>query len=392
MTSSMAVSEREAWLTLATTAGVGPETFYALLAALGSATEILRHAAAGRLRRELALATTGDETRRRLPAPTLNAIEHWPDTAGSRLKRIGELGLWSSTPLDADYPVSLLELDPPPPFLLGSGEREVLAWSRAVAVVGTRRPTPGGRWLAARISQRLVECQASVVSGLAIGIDGVAHATTIERGGRTLAVIGGGHDNPGPRAHERLRESILASGGAIVSEHAPDVAPTKGTYPRRNRIIAALAEATVVVEAPARSGALITARHALELGRPVFAAPGRVGEWATAGTLALLRETPARVLAGVDELIDDLGYLAAPVAAVAADPADQGGSAAVSLLSGAERAVADRVRRAPVGLDGLVADTGLAPSVVAGAVTLLLMRGWLQPVGPAYVAAGPLLR
>jgi DNA processing protein len=375
--------EREAWIVLATTDGVGPLTMAALIARHGKASAVLEIVARGRG------ASLG------LPAPARTRLEAWPTDGLQHLRDIERLGLWTVTPLDGDYPPRLLDLDPPVPLLVGLGERDALSAARPVAIVGTRRPTPAGRWLTAQVATRLVECRALVVSGLAVGIDGVAHATTIDRGGRTLAVIGGGHEHPGPRAHAPLRRRIVAGGGAIVSEYAPRVEPTKGTYPRRNRIIAALAEQTVVIEAPARSGALITAHHALAIGREVYVAPGRVGEWSMAGSLALLRETPARVLAGVDELTEDLGFFE-----VAADEAADDGAVtepgtaagALTLLGGAERTVAERLRRAPAGLDVLVSDTGLPPAVVSGAVTLLLMRGWLQPIGPAYMAAGPLLR
>ncbi len=126
-----------------------------------------------------------------------------------------------------------------------------------------------------------------------------------------MAVIGGGLPDAGPRAHAALARSIRDGGGAIVGEHPPDTVPTQGTFPRRNRIISGLSVATVVIEAPIASGSLITARHALEQGRAVFAAPGRPSDPATAGCLALLRETPARPLVGIAELMLDLGLTAA---------------------------------------------------------------------------------
>ena len=232
-----------------------------------------------------------------------------------------------------------------------------------------------------------------VVSGVAVGIDGAAHAATLAAGGRTIGVIGGGHHHPGPRAHRDLRRQIADTGGALISEHHPSVVPTQGTYPRRNRVIAALGDGTVVIEAPRVSGALITAHIALELGRPVLAAPGRIGEWSTDGCLRLLRETPARPLVGLDELIVDLGLDrdAVPAAQAANGAAALSSTAALAMLAGAELSVARRVRRAPAGLDALVDDTGLPPSVVSSAVTLLLLRGWIEAVGPAYLPAGPLL-
>jgi DNA processing protein len=210
-------------------------------------------------------------------------------------------------------------------------------------------------------------------------------------------VIGGGHNFPGPRAHQLLRDQVVANGGVIISEYHPDSKPRRGTFPRRNRIIAALSDAVIVVEAPVRSGALNTAAHALGLGRPVFVAPGRVGDWSVAGALTLLRDTPARPLVGLDELIEDLGYFASSVStADGAQPTADGArpapsrEAAIASLGAAEQAVARRLAQGPAGLDLLVAETGFGPQVVSSAVTFLLMRGWAHAVGPAFVAAGPL--
>jgi DNA processing protein len=304
------------------------------------------------------------------------------------MAKLAELDLWTLTSLDNDYPPPLRDLDPPPAVIHGSGDRSLLFRSRLVAIVGTRRPTPGGRDLAGRIARRLVDHGAVIVSGLAVGIDGAAHAAVVERASPTIGVIGGGHLNPGPRAHERLRREVVATGGAIISEHYPTVHARHGTYPQRNRIIAALSEATIVIEAPRVSGAINTANHATALGRDVYVAPGRIGEWAYAGSLRLLRDSPTKPLIGIDELIDDLGYLKPDIFA------GQPPSAAplLSSLSPAERAVAERLKVAPAGLDTLVAETGLPPGAISSAVTLLMLRGWAQSIGPAYAAAGPLAR
>ena len=301
------------------------------------------------------------------------------------------MGLWTLTPLDADFPTRLRDLPEPPLVLHGLGNRAALHAPRTVGVVGTRRPTPGGRALTSKIVARLVEWDATVVSGLAIGIDGAAQAATLERTGSTIGVIGGGHRFPGPRAHQQLRDEVIANGGAVISEHHPDDHPTLGTFPRRNRIIAALSDALIVVEAPTRSGAISTASHALALGRPVFVAPGRVGDWSVAGALKLLRDTPARLIVGLDELIADLGYPDQTVApSGSGQPAATSRDAALAVLGAAERAVARRLTHGPASLDLLVQETGYAPQVVSSAVTFLLMRGWAHAVGPAFVAAGPL--
>ena len=375
--------------------GIGDEIFARLLVAFGSAAQALLAADEGRVDTWLA-ERRRIEGRPPFGAPTLVQLRDVAgDPQGTVLDALASRGLWTLTALDADYPARLRDLDPAPLVINGLGDARALRAGRAVAVVGTRRPTPAGRSLAARVAARLVECRAVVVSGLAVGIDGAAHAATLEQSGTTVAVIGAGHNFPGPRAHARLRDEIVAHGGALVSEHHPSVEPRKGTYPRRNRIIAALGDATIVVEAPRHSGARITAALALELGRPVFIAPGRVGDWATAGSLALLRETPARPLVGLDELAEDLGYLEESRPEVSPDRAAvsaTGVEPALDMLGPAERAIARRLCQGPVGLDTLVVDTGLAPAVVSSAMTFLLLRGWANVAGPAYIAAGPLAR
>jgi DNA processing protein len=387
--SSAAADERQAWIALASVTGIGEEWMSTLLASFGSARATLAAAGEGSLGR-----WSAERRRDGLPAlgqPVLAGIARAARDPAERLAGIAAAGLWTLTPFDESYPTRLRDLDPPPAVIHGWGDPAVLDTPRMVALVGTRRPTPAGRLLAARVAARLVENETVVVSGLAVGIDGVGHAATVEHGGRTVAVIGAGHGRPGPRAHLQLRQAIVDGSGAIVGEHHPEVRPTRGTYPRRNRIIAALADAVIVVEAPLRSGALITAHRALELDRPVFVAPGRVGEWATAGALTLLRETPARVLVGLDELVADLGYLGPAAAGRSLSVVAGAREPALATLGPTERRVAERLCRGPAGLDLLVVDTGLPPAVVSGAVTLLMLRGWLQPVGPAYVPAGPLL-
>jgi len=382
-------AERQAWIALASVDRVGEETLGLLIAEFRSAQQVLAAALDGTLAR-WNLERGKILGRVPIPAPTMTGIDTVAHDPRPKLDAIASVGLWTFTSLDVDYPTRLRDLDPPPAVIHGFGDRTVLSRPRAVAVVGTRRPTPAGRVLATRIAGRLVECGAVVVSGLAVGIDGAAHAAAVERGAPTVGVIGAGHRRPGPRAHERLRDEILAAGGALISEHHPSVGATKGTYPRRNRIIAALGDATIVVEAPRRSGALITASRALELGRPLFVAPGRIGDWAVAGSLALLRETPAQLIAGLDELIEDLGYLA-PVAGEGATGSATR-SAALDMLGATERAVAQLLSEGPAGLDLLVAETGLPPGAISSAVTMLLIRGWAQSLGPAYIAAGPLAR
>lgn len=384
-------AERAAWIELASTSGIGDELFVRLVETFGSAAGALEATRDGRLdawnaeRRKV-------EGRPPITRPVRERLAVTATQPGSKLAALAELGLWTFTPLDADYPPRLRDLDPLPLTIHGLGDPDLLFAPRCVAVVGTRRPTVAGRALTTRICARLVEAGAVVVSGLAVGIDGAAHAATVEHAGRTVAVIGAGHRLAGPRAHARLLREIVDRGGAVISEHHPDTKPTLGTFPRRNRIIAALGDATIVVEAPAISGALITARLALDMGRPLFVAPGRVGDWSVTGSLRLLRDSPARPIVGMDELLGDLGYLEPPAPAQERHTATSGPQSALAMLGSSEQAIARRLLEGPAGLDTLVAATGLPPAVASSAVTLLQMRGWVQPVGSAYMVAGALAR
>ena len=269
---------------------------------------------------------------------------------------------------------------------------------RAVAIVGTRRPTAIGRNTAARIADAVAGLGATVVSGLAMGIDGAAHAAAIGADAPTIAVIGGGHDRLYPAAHRGLARRIVDGGGAVLSEFAPETAPSRGTFPRRNRIISGLADATVVVEAGARSGALTTAAWALEQGRDLFIVPGRLDDPSVAGCLAFLREggPDARIVAGIPELLDDLGLVG--VAPHAKASADRGGheaegastEAVLVSLPPVARAIAREVVAGRTSVDELVTATGLGGATVLGAITALEVRGLLVETFGRYRAAGPL--
>jgi DNA processing protein len=378
--------ERTAWVALAAAPGVGPVTFQRFLVLHGSARAALD--AVGAMSHRSADRTLASELGMR-PRPGLAAsLRRAAADPESPLRRVADLGGWVLTPLDAAFPPKLQALEEPPLVIYGLGSPLSLQASRSVAVVGTRRATGSGRMLASRIGARLAQAGAIVVSGLAVGIDAAAHAGTLDAGGQTIAVVGSGLDDPGPRAHRRLMSAIAAH-GAVITELAPGVAPSRGTFPRRNRIISALAAGTIVVEAPARSGALITARHALEQGRPLLVAPGRPLDPAVAGCLALLRETPARPLVGLDEMLVDLAL---------EDPAPSSGPsarlsamAALGMLAPSQRAVAEALLDGPQTVDAIVRRSGQATGVVAAALTLLQLRGWASALGPMQLAAGPLL-
>lgn len=200
---------------------------------------------------------------------------------------------------DADYPPLLAELHDPPDRLHLRGHEIELLKRPAVAVVGARSCSPYGREVARALARELAAAGLVVVSGLARGIDGEAHRGALDARGSTVAVLGCGIDRDYPRAHAELARRIAAT-GAIVSEYPPGVEPAPWRFPARNRIIAGLALATVIVEARERSGALITADFALELGREVFAVPGEITSTLSSGTNGLIRQGAAPLLSSDD--------------------------------------------------------------------------------------------
>jgi DNA processing protein len=184
----------------------------------------------------------------------------------------------------------------------------------AASIVGTRRASPEGLEVARALGRGLASAGVTVVSGLALGVDSAAHAGAVEAGGPTVAVLAGGADVPYPQSKATLYGSIVAHGGAVVSELPPGFRAFKWNFPARNRIIAALAPVTIVVEAAERSGSLITAELALELGRDVGAVPGSVLSWRSRGTNALLRDGATLIRDAIDALDLTLGVDAAAAA------------------------------------------------------------------------------
>lgn len=326
--------ERDALVVLAGADGVGPATLERLLEVFGSAVAVLAAASArdGASALGAAVRRAGhggpDSGRAAIPSRTLAALADAARRPDVALESLREAGVHALIHGDPGYPARLRTIDLPPRVLFVRGSEVALRADAAVAVVGTRRPTDAGRRIAGRIGAALARAGAVVVSGLALGIDGAAHAAVVEEGGLTVAVIGGGHARLAPLAHDRLATAIVESGGAVVSEHAPGVEPSRGTFPRRNRIISGLADAVVVVEAGARSGALLTAAWALEQGRECFFVPGSIEAPESAGCLAWLRDYGgiARIVAGVPQLLDDLGLAGAAAFHPVDEPADRSGS------------------------------------------------------------------
>ncbi len=224
--------------------------------------------------------------------------------ADAILMRAASSGIEVLTPDDARYPSRLLELTDAPGVLFAKGAL-AMADAPAVAIVGTRAASAYGLRVAKAVATACARAGATIISGLAQGIDGAAHEAALSAGGRTVGVLGTGINVVFPSRHRTLQARIAAD-GLLVSELAPDRNGHGGTFSRRNRIIAALAEVTVVVEAGRESGALITARVAQELGRTVCAVPGSVHAPECAGSNALIQDG-AQVLLSPDDLLRELG-------------------------------------------------------------------------------------
>ena len=261
---------------------------------------------------------------------------------------------------DRGFPALLAQLHDPPKRLYVRGDASGLFERPAVAVVGARSCSGYGAQVARALSRDLAATGITVVSGLARGIDAEAHRGALDAAGTTVAVLGCGIDRDYPARHAELARRIVAGGGLVVSEYEPGVEPAPWRFPARNRVIAGLTLATVVVEARERSGALITADFALELGREVFAVPGEITAALSVGTNRLIRHGAAPLLGAADVLA---GLGLEPAAAPRAEVTD-GAGRVLALLADAPR-----------GQDELVRASGLAASAVAAALVELELAG-----------------
>lgn len=258
------------------------------------------------------------------------------------------------------YPALLRELHDPPPRLYFRGGPAELLDLPAVAIVGARSCSPYGAQVARELARELGAAGVVVVSGLARGVDGEAHRGALAAGGLTVAVLGCGIDRDYPRAHAQLAGRIAES-GAVVSEYPPGIEPSPWRFPARNRIVAGLARATVVVEARERSGALITADFALELGRDVFAVPGEITSALSAGTNDLIRQGATPLLAA-DDVLEALGLERAP-------------PRVPDTLTAGARMLLEPLSETARTLDELGRLTGLESAALAAALTELELAG-----------------
>ncbi|MCL4871111.1 MAG: DNA-processing protein DprA [Anaerolineae bacterium] len=268
------------------------------------------------------------------------------------------------------YPRYLAEIPGAPPVLYIKGEvTEQDQW--AVAVVGTRRLTGYGRQVTHELVTGLVRHGLTIVSGLAKGIDAIAHKSALDAGGRTLAVLGSGLDNIYPAENRKLAQRIMAGQGAVISEYPLGMPPDARNFPPRNRLISGLSLAVLVIEAGERSGALITARFAAEQDRDLFAVPGPINSAASWGTNRLIQEG-AKLVTRVEDILEELNLLMVT---------EQAAVQAVVPESPEEALLLNYLSRQPTHIDELVRASGLNGATTSSTLMLMELKGIIQQVG-----------
>ncbi len=361
--------ERAYWVAWARVPGIGPARLRLLARAFGT----LKAAWNGRA---LDLRSAGLDER-----TTASAVKAFGilDPA-TEWERTVQAGITVLTWNDEEYPNQLRSIASAPAILYIRGT-VTADDALAVAIVGTRRATPYGREVAHRIATDLAAVGVTVVSGLAKGIDGIAHDRALAAGGRTIAVLGHGMDMMYPPEHRSLAARIADGGGALITEYPLGTRIDPANFPARNRIISGLALGVVIVEADRKSGALITADFAADQGREVFAVPGSILSPMSAGTNALIKDG-ARLVTSVDDILSELRLEIrreqhATQQVLPTLPGVPGAEALLSALS-AE----------PAHIDDLCRACGLPISDVNGLLVQLQLTGAVRPAGPQlYVRA-----
>ncbi len=277
---------------------------------------------------------------------------------------------------DPRYPRDLREIPDPPGILFARGEL-IPQDALGIAIVGTRHATTFGLDQAEKLAGGLSRAGLTIISGLARGIDACAHRAALAAAGRTVAILGSGVMNIYPPEHDRLAEEVIAR-GALLSEHPPQSPPLAGAFPQRNRIITGMSLGVIVVEANLRSGALISARHAMEQGREVFAVPGRVDSRTSQGCHRLIRDG-AKLVECVDDVLEELGPLSAAVPAGAGDGEVRHPGELV--LNDQEQVVLQAIESSPTTIEQVIAACELPVQRVLATISVLEMRKLVRRLG-----------
>ena len=286
--------------------------------------------------------------------------------------RADDLGVQIVTLVDEAYPTLLREIDDPPMVLYVRGSLPIDP-ARSIGIVGTRRGTRYGKMVAGRFASQLALKGMTIISGLAAGIDTAAHQGTLDVGGRTVAVLGCGIDYPYPKRNQPLLANLVENGVAL-SEYPLGTRPAKWTFPQRNRILAGLSRGVIVVQAPERSGSLITARLALEQGREVFAVPGNITTMTSAGTNRLIK-FGAKLVDSIDDVLVEFPDLWERQR-TAAEPEEE----KEPDLGEREQQVYDLIGLEPVHVDDIIARADLSPTEASHVLLLLQLEDLIDEV------------
>ena len=355
------MTESEAWLAL-NAAELPPRTALDLLDHYGAVTALMSAAPS-------AIASAG----RLRPAETARVAEAQQRDYHLDIEKLAKLSARLVTIRDSEYPTNLRQIYDPPAVLFVRGSFEPHD-ERAVAIVGTRRVTPYGRLVSETLGRDLAARGVTIVSGMAVGADAAAHRGALTAGGRTIGVLACGMDVPYPRETLELREQAVAR-GAVMSELPFGTAARRGRVHARNRLISGLAPGVVVSEAPERSGALITANHAANQGRQVFAVPGSVNSEFSRGTHALLRDG-ARLVESVEDILDELSLPEfAPVAE--AEPGLREPAPRADLAPD-ERSILDALSLQQRHVDEIIQQCELPSSRASAGLLMLELKGLVR--------------
>ncbi|WP_223375994.1 DNA-processing protein DprA [Schnuerera sp. xch1] len=274
-----------------------------------------------------------------------------------------------TTVLDENYPMGLHYIYDKPKVIYINGniiEKDNIG----IAIVGSRKATSYGKWATEKFVKELVKLDVTIVSGLALGIDSVAHKAALREGGRTIAILGNGLDVIYPMKNKKIYEEIPKN-GALISEYFFGMPPLAYNFPQRNRIISGLSLGVVVIEAKKKSGSLITAQHALEQGKEVFALPGNINSIFSEGTNQLIKDG-AKLIMEIDDIIEEIYQLQEKTKIKKEENIDY------SQLSTLEKQVFELIKEKPIHCDSIAANTGIDISTINSILTILELKGMIK--------------
>lgn len=355
------VSDTASWVALSLVQGLGSVTFCQLLLRFQSPQAILD--ASFSALRESVDKTVAEGIQQAKAHPKLAETLQWLAQPGNHLITLA----------DADYPKRLLDIAQPPPVLYAKGHRETLR-RPGLALVGSRHATPQGEATTEAFAESLCQAGFSIISGLALGIDGAAHRGALKASGATIAVVGTGLDIVYPARHKALAHQI-AQQGLLLSEYPLGTPSIAHNFPRRNRIISGLSEGCLVIEANIDSGSLITAKCAIEQGREVFAVPGSIHSPVSKGCHALIKQG-AKLVESTDDILSELTHITRSTLLQTNRTDDT--SACLANLPEEAQTVLTGMGFDPTYTDQLADRTGLSASQVSSMLTLLELEGLIS--------------